>query len=526
MDEKVKKKKGKGKLKVAIIILLIAIIAVVGFYIYNKKNKGVNGSITNDKTEVSSAYRMSGNGIENFDLSFLKLENQETNVLYSPLSIKYALAMLSTGTNGSSKAQIDAIIGDYTSKKYINSNNMSFANALFIKNSFKKNIKKDYTDKLSSKYDASVIYDSFKTPDKINSFVSDKTFGLINNLFDRDISSNNFFLVNALAIDMEWNKWLQATSQSASKDFYNISYNHEKYTDYIEPIMENKYQTLKFNNNSVNAKAVQIGASINNYDIIKELGEENIRKTIKSEYQNFIDRDECGIRTSPDTSKDDLDVDKFTNKFISELKENYKRVDSSTDFMLYTDDKVKAFAKDLKTYNGTTLQYVGIMPKTDDLTSYVKNLDSSDISGIIKNLKEIKAENFTEGKVTRITGYIPLFKFDYQLKLKDDLEKLGVVDVFSEKKADLSNMVTGTSSYIDSVDHKANIEFSNEGIKAAAVTVGGGFGASNCSFEHLYDVPVEEINITFDKPYLFLIRDKDTGEIWFVGTVYEPITNE
>ena len=145
---------------------------------------------------------------------------------------------------------------------------------------------------------------------------------------------------------------------------------------------------------------------------------------------------------------------------------------------------------------------------------------------IIKNLKEIKAENFTEGKVTRITGYIPLFKFDYQLKLKEDLEKIGVVDVFDEKKADLSNMVTGTSNYIDSVDHKANIEFSNEGIKAAAVTVGGGFGASNCSFEHLYDVPVEEINITFDKPYLFLIRDKDTGEVWFVGTVYEPITNE
>ena len=237
MNEKVEKKKGKSKLKGVIIILLIAIIAVVGFYIYNKKNKGVNGSITNDKTEVSSAYRMSGNGIENFDLSFLKLETTDANILYSPLSIKYALAMLSTGTNGSSKAQIDAIIGDYTSKKYINSNNMSFANAIFIKNSFKKNIKKDYTDKLSNKYDASVIYDSFKTPDKINSFVSDKTFGLINNLFDKDISKNNFFLVNALAIDMEWNKWLQATSQSDSKDFYNISYNHEKYNDYIEPIM-------------------------------------------------------------------------------------------------------------------------------------------------------------------------------------------------------------------------------------------------------------------------------------------------
>ena len=250
MDEKVKKKKGKSKLKIIIIILLIVIVTVVGFYIYNKKNKGTNNSITNDKTEVSSAYRMSGNGIENFDLSFLKLENKETNVLYSPLSIKYALAMLSTGANGNSKAQIDAIIGDYSFKKYINSNNMSFANAMFIKDSFKDNVKKDYTDKLSSRYDASVIYDSFKTPDKINSFVSEKTFGLINKLFDRDISSNNFFLVNALAIDMEWNKWLQATSQSDYKDFYNVSYNHEKYNDYIDPIMGERYQTLKFNNNT------------------------------------------------------------------------------------------------------------------------------------------------------------------------------------------------------------------------------------------------------------------------------------
>ncbi len=103
------------------------------------------------------------------------------------------------------------------------------------------------------------------------------------------------------------------------------------------------------------------------------------------------------------------------------------------------------------------------------------------------------------GKVTRITGYIPLFKFAYQLKLKDDLEKLGVVDVFDKKKVDLFNMVSGTSNYIDSVAHKANIEFFNEEIKSAAAVIKGGFGTAGCEFEHLYDVLVEEINITFDK---------------------------
>ena len=342
-------------------------------------------------------------------------------------------------------------------------------------------------------------------------------------MFDKKVAYHNFYLVNALAIDMEWNKWSQATWKNY-KEMYHVTYNHEKYSDYIDLIEEDNYPSLEFNNNSMIAKSVKIGASINNYDIIKDLGEDNIRKLITSEYQEFIDNDGCGIRTNRDTNSDDLDVNKYVDKFIDELKENYHRVDTSTDFMLYTDDKVKAFAKDLKTYNGTTLQYVGIMPLQEELDSYIKDLDSSDINSIIKNLKEIKSENFTDGKVIKITGNIPLFNFDYQLKLKDDLKSLGITSVFNEKKADLSNMVT-SQNYIDSAEHKANIEFSNEGIKAAAVTSTGGMGAASCGYEHLFDVPVEEVNITFDKPYLFLIRDKNSGEVWFVGSVYEPTKN-
>ena len=70
--------------------------------------------------------------------------------------------------------------------------------------------------------------------------------------------------------------------------------------------------------------------------------------------------------------------------------------------------------------------------------------------------------------------------------------------------------------------HKANIEFSNEGIKAAAATEGGGAGDTNCGFDYIYKVPIKEIDITFNKPFMFLIRDKNTKEVWFAGTVYEP----
>ena len=104
-----------------------------------------------------------------------------------------------------------------------------------------------------------------------------------------------------------------------------------------------------------------------------------------------------------------------------------------------------------------------------------------------------------------------------------DLKSLGIEDVFDSSKADLSNLSEGAA--INKAVHKANIEFSNDGIKASAATALGGYGAANGpAFEHLFKVPVKDIDVTFNKPYMYLIRDKATGEVWFAGTVYEGIT--
>ena len=164
------------------------------------------------------------------------------------------------------------------------------------------------------------------------------------------------------------------------------------------------------------------------------------------------------------------------------------------------------------------------MPKNESLDSYIKNIDADKITKVINNIKDFKAENFKDGVVTKIDGQIPLFKFDYELKLMDDLKELGIKDVFDINKANLSK-ISSNPLVIDKAIHKANIEFSNEGIKAAAATGMGGFGAAGCGFEHLYEVPVEEVTLNFDKPYLFIIRDKDSGEVWFIGTVYQPTEN-
>ena len=50
----------------------------------------------------------------------------------------------------------------------------------------------------------------------------------------------------------------------------------------------------------------------------------------------------------------------------------------------------------------------------------------------------------------------------------------------------------------------------------------GGAGAADGGFNYWFDVPVKIIDMSFNKPFMYVIRDKDTGEVWFTGTVYEP----
>ncbi|MBO4816300.1 MAG: hypothetical protein J5507_05295 [Clostridia bacterium] len=282
-------------------------------------------------------------------------------------------------------------------------------------------------------------------------------------------------------------------------------------------------------NNKNNVSGMKIVASINNYDIVKELGEENIRKTVGEEYKKWakgltIDSWESKEIFNNDLSDANIEktMNEYLNNYIKEINGNYHDVSKNTDFSIYVDDNVKVFAKDLKEYDETTLQYIGIMPTKESLNTYIEKTDATKVNKIINNLKDLKTSSFKEGVITKITGYIPKFDFEYELKLKEDLEKMGIKDIFEQGKANLTNICDDKELFISKAIHKANIEFTQDGIKAAAATVGWGAGAGE-PFNYYYDVPVEEIDLTFDKPYMFIIRDKQTGEVWFTGTVYEPL---
>ena len=505
------KNKKKGII-ILIISLVIALIAGVILFTVLNNDSDDNNEIKQE--EKKSPYWISGNSLEAFDLYFLQLQNTKENKVFSPLSIKTALKMLEEGATGESKSQIASVIGDYKANKYTNSKNMSFANAFFIKDTFKDSINEEYSKTLSSKYNADVKTDSFATPDVVNNWVSDKTLGIINNLM-QDISSYDFLLVNALAIDMEWEEKFPIASSY-------VRYEHEEFSWLIPYFISKK----DFKNSQDGVSGLDFIASFNNYDIVNELGEENIRNTVKAELIKYLNEypdyefskdffDETG------SIKEDA-INKYLDNYIKEINSNYKREDISTDFLLYVDNDVKAFAKDLKEYDGTTLQYVAIMPTNEELETYIEKTNSDDINNIINNLKELKADNFKDGVVTRITGFIPKFKFEYELNLIDNLNKLGITNVFEQGKANLTNLSSNKSAFIDNISHKATIELTQDGIKASALTMAGGLGAAG-AFDYIYDVPVEEIDLSFDKPFMFIIRDKESGEVWFTGTVYQPL---
>lgn len=542
-DKNDKGKKGHGLVLVLVAVLVLvlaagcvaAVVLLQGSGDKKDDSQRADNKQKQEPVDSDNDLALKNNELSDFDLSFLKLENNEENNVYSPLSVKYALAMLKDGAKGESKKQIENVIGGYEVKKYTNSKNTSLANAMFIREETKDKIIDSYIDGLKTNYNADVIYDSFKSASAMNSWINKQTLGLIDKTMkDEDLKGLDFALVNALAIDQNWNYALQCQDgikiPCKSRYSWSSTYEHEDFNQSIDRIGE-KYESLKFNGSS-NVKSVKIGANFNNYDIIKELGEDKIRTKVTEEYKKWLRSDEGQYEGIKDT--DTAKITKKVDEYMEELKANYGKNDSSTDYYVYYDDDVKVFAKDLKKYDGNTLQYVGIMPKEDSLSEFVKSLTAKKTAKYIDGLKELKNENFKEGVITRIDATIPLFKYDGSLNLKDDLKALGIEDVFSEEDADLSGVTKLTkangeayNSFIKIAKHNTTIDFSNEGIKASATTVlGGGIGAGGPHFEYLWDVPVEKVDLTFDKPFMYLIRNKDTGEIWFVGTVYEPTENK
>jgi serine protease inhibitor len=176
----------------------------------------------------------------------------------------------------------------------------------------------------------------------------------------------------------------------------------------------------------------------------------------------------------------------------------------------YKGEDYRAITLPLKEYEGTKLEFIAIQPEKQDLNSFVtSDTFEKDLDEVLNKMAPVEGN-----KVLSVA--LPRFEYNYQTDLVEDLKKLGVNDIFSNN-ANLTKM-SQEDLHVDAVLHKADIKLSEKGIKAAAVTVA--FISANSVEE---PVEIEYVVVKFDKPFMYIIRDTETKEVWFAGTVYNPI---
>lgn len=109
---------------------------------------------------------------------------------------------------------------------------------------------------------------------------------------------------------------------------------------------------------------------------------------------------------------------------------------------------------------------------------------------------------------------LPKFKFASEFRLKDALKQLGMSIAFSPQ-ADFSGITTETDLAISDAIHKAYIDVNERGAEAAAAT-------AVVIVETSAPQPEEPIMVRIDRPFLFLIVDKPTDAVLFLGRVARP----
>lgn len=156
--------------------------------------------------------------------------------------------------------------------------------------------------------------------------------------------------------------------------------------------------------------------------------------------------------------------------------------------------------------NKLELEYIAIMPKMD-LNSYINSFDQYELS---KLLQTVRTNNETLDLNMNIPKYYYAFDLD---KFKQILFENNITKAF-EEDADFS--IINEDLFVTDAIHKTYIEFGEEGTKAAAVSI------VNMT-DNAAPVEKEQIQIDFNSPFLYIIKEKNSTNLWFFGVVYEPM---
>ena len=205
--------------------------------------------------------------------------------------------------------------------------------------------------------------------------------------------------------------------------------------------------------------------------------------------------------------------EKFRSKDTSEGTFRGMKGDKETDMMRMRDESFR-YVSEIKGVKAVALPYKGSSYEMDIMIA--ADPDEKDISALLKVdgpediLEALDNADNTELRMLSI----PRFKLDTKLAgLKDMLISMGMSSAFSDS-ADFSLLAEDIK--ISDVCHQAVAEVDEEGSRAAAVT--------EVIMELTSAAPDNgpEEEFIADKPFIFFIRDRESGVILFTGRMNDP----
>lgn len=119
---------------------------------------------------------------------------------------------------------------------------------------------------------------------------------------------------------------------------------------------------------------------------------------------------------------------------------------------------------------------------------------------------------FEQHRPKKVFVKMPRFKIETAIDLSQTLQEMGMSDLFSDGKADLSGIAGTKSLYVSQVVHKAVIEVNEEGAEAAAATA---------AVVTMRSMPMID-EFIMDRQFMYAIRDSETNAILFTGSVNNP----
>jgi len=152
-------------------------------------------------------------------------------------------------------------------------------------------------------------------------------------------------------------------------------------------------------------------------------------------------------------------------------------------------------------YDGRELSMVILLPQAGRFEAFENTLDGRQVADIIGGIGH-----------QQVALTMPKFTYESKFMMKKTLSDMGMSDAFLGV-ADFSGINGERTLFIDEVIHQAFVDVDEAGTEAAAATAV--IVAESAA-------PAEPKQVTIDRPFIFLIRDIETGTILFVGRVVNP----